>query len=243
MDVALLGAQQGFKSVVKDAVRDSMGGFEVTPPEVLLRNLAIGLGLALVMRWHFGVFGSTFSNRREFGRVFVLIMMTTILVISVVKSALALSLGLVGALSIVRFRTPIKEPEELGYLFLTIGIGVGLGANLWIQSTVAAAAILLAMAAVQWSGKRSSGKGLFLSIEWQLPSSESRPLDTIHRILGQHASQNDLRRVDAQDDRFDATYFLDVTRIDQVGDIIAGLREGCPGITVTVIDQNRMPSV
>ena len=47
----------------------------------------------------------------------------------VVKTSLALSLGLVGALSIVRFRTPIKEPEELIYLFLAIAIGLGFGAG------------------------------------------------------------------------------------------------------------------
>ena len=105
----------------------STSGFEVTRPEILVVNLGIGLVLSLAMRWHFQAFGSTFSNRREFSRNFPLIMLTTILVISVVKSSLALSLGLVGALSIVRFRTPIKEPEELGYLFLTIGLGLGLG--------------------------------------------------------------------------------------------------------------------
>ena len=54
--------------------------------------------------------------------------MIIILVILIVKSSLALSLGLVGALSIVRFRTPIKEPEDLVYLFLSIGIGIGFGA-------------------------------------------------------------------------------------------------------------------
>ena len=53
---------------------------------------------------------------------------TTFLVILIVKSSLALSLGLVGALSIVRFRTPIKEPEDLVYLFLSIGLGIGFGA-------------------------------------------------------------------------------------------------------------------
>ena len=53
--------------------------------------------------------------------------MTTMLIITVVKSSLALSLGLVGALSIVRFRAAIKEPEELAYLFLTIAIGLALG--------------------------------------------------------------------------------------------------------------------
>ena len=47
----------------------------------------------------------------------------------IVKTSLALSLGLVGALSIVRFRAAIKEPEELVYLFLIIAIGLGCGAN------------------------------------------------------------------------------------------------------------------
>ena len=47
----------------------------------------------------------------------------------IVKSSLAFSLGLVGALSIVRFRAAIKEPEELVYLFLVIATGLGLGAN------------------------------------------------------------------------------------------------------------------
>ena len=50
--------------------------------------------------------------------------MVTTLVIAVVKSSLALSLGLVGALSIVRFRTPVKEPEELTYLFFSIALGL-----------------------------------------------------------------------------------------------------------------------
>ena len=58
-----------------------------------------------------------------------LITMTTMLIISIVKSSLALSLGLVGALSVIRFRAAIKEPEELTYLFLTIAIGLGFGAK------------------------------------------------------------------------------------------------------------------
>jgi len=49
--------------------------------------------------------------------------------ITIVKSSLALSLGLVGALSIVRFRTAIKEPEELAYFFMVISIGLGIGAE------------------------------------------------------------------------------------------------------------------
>ena len=65
------------------------------------------------------------------------------LVILVVKSSLALSLGLVGALSIVRFRTPIKEPEELVYLFLAIALGLGYAAGYTLMTTAIMSLILL----------------------------------------------------------------------------------------------------
>ena len=108
----------------------------------LLLGLTTGLILSLILRWHFQRFGSTLSNRAEFAQVFPFIVMTTILIITVVKSSLALSLGLVGALSIVRFRTPIKEPEELAYLFMAIAIGLGLGADQLLPTVVSVAVVL-----------------------------------------------------------------------------------------------------
>ena len=122
-------------------------------PDLLL-NLVIGVVLAIMVRWHFRRFGSTLSNRDEFAQVFPFVTLTTILIISVVKSSLALSLGLVGALSIVRFRTPIKEPEELAYLFISIAIGLGLGASQSIPTIIATVFILGAMAAMKWAKGR-----------------------------------------------------------------------------------------
>ena len=81
-------------------------------------------------------YSSSLSNRKEFAKNFVILGVTTSIVIMIVKSSLALSLGLVGALSIVRFRAAIKEPEELVYLFLIIAIGLGCGANQLIITIV-----------------------------------------------------------------------------------------------------------
>ena len=58
------------------------------------------------------------TGRQHVAPIIPIMSLITFLIIMVVKSSLALSLGLVGALSIVRFRTPIKEPEELVYLFV-----------------------------------------------------------------------------------------------------------------------------
>ena len=84
----------------------------------LLTNLSIGTLLSLILTWHYLRSANHKFIRRDIGFVLPILCLTTLLIIIVVKSSLALSLGLVGALSIVRFRTPIKEPEELAYIFL-----------------------------------------------------------------------------------------------------------------------------
>ena len=92
-------------------------------------NLISTLILCLILRQLYIKFSSSLSNKDEFSKNFIILGITTCIVITIVKSSLALSLGLVGALSIVRFRVAIKEPEELVYLFLVISIGLGNGAG------------------------------------------------------------------------------------------------------------------
>ena len=70
-------------------------------------------------------YGTSISDRSLFSKNFIFISLTTMLIITIIKSSLALSLGLVGALSIIRFRTAIKEPEELMFLFISIALGLG----------------------------------------------------------------------------------------------------------------------
>ena len=85
--------------------------------------------LSLLIQLFYVKFSSTLSNRMNFSKNFVILATTTCIIIVIVKNSLALSLGLVGALSIVRFRAAIKEPEELVYLFLVIATGLGCGAG------------------------------------------------------------------------------------------------------------------
>ncbi len=91
--------------------------------------LLLGGTLALYIRMLHGRCSVSPSDSDSITRVFPLLTLVTTAVIAVVKSSLALSLGLVGALSIVRFRAAIKEPEELVYLFLCIAVGLALGAE------------------------------------------------------------------------------------------------------------------
>ena len=93
---------------------------------VFIPNLFITTLLGWLLGLLYAKFGISLSNRKMLTTTLLLISLTTMIIISVVQSSLALSLGLVGALSIVRLRTAIKEPEELAYFFIAISLGIGM---------------------------------------------------------------------------------------------------------------------
>ena len=136
-----------------------------------VRNMAIGALLALGLERVYIRYGHSLSNRTMFARHFYLLAMTTTLIITVVQSSLTLSLGLIGALSIVRFRAAIKEPEELVYIFLAVGMGLALGANQLIVTVVA----FLTITAIIWlrhrlsSGEAENENNLFVSVVSRAP--------------------------------------------------------------------------
>ena len=209
----------------------------------LMISLIVGVALAFVMRWHFEKFGSTLSNRSEFAQVFPLLILTTVLIITVVKSSLALSLGLVGALSIVRFRTPIKEPEELAYLFIAIATGLGLGADQIVPTVLAVSFILVVVGIQRWSRQGDRQRNLYLSVNFSPEAGSERPMDALGDVVSRHVENGDLRRVDAHDDTMEVTYFLDVATPERISALVEDLQASFPGIDVTFIDQNQLPSV
>ena len=99
--------------------------------------------LAFIVKLTYIKISRTLNDREYFSDTFIPLAIVTTLVITVIKFSLALSLGLVGALSIVRFRAAIKEPEELVYLFLIIAIGLANGANQFLVSTICTFLIIL----------------------------------------------------------------------------------------------------
>ena len=116
-------------------------------PDISYSNFVIAILvsalLAFIVKLAYIRISRTLNDREYFSDIFVPLAIITTLVITVIKFSLALSLGLVGALSIVRFRAAIKEPEELVYLFFIIGIGLANGANQFLVSIICTFFIIL----------------------------------------------------------------------------------------------------
>jgi len=106
-------------------------GFNIGLKESLITILFSVLA-GLILRYLFTAFSNSFSSRLNLGNSILLITISVASLIAVVKSSLALSLGLVGALSVVRFRTAIKEPYNLAFILLSICIGISIGASQYI---------------------------------------------------------------------------------------------------------------
>jgi len=180
-----------------------------------LLNAAVIVVLSIILEFTYIKCARTISNRRQFAGVFLIIAFTTMLIITIVKSSLALSLGLVGALSIVRFRAAIKEPEELGYLFFAIALGLGLGAN---QTLIVLAAFAIGMIII-WGRHlikgRSNSQNLYLNIN---AASGKISLNDITTIIKASFGKSYLKRYDENDKSIEASFLIDSPNTEALAD-------------------------
>lgn len=203
--------------------------------QVFVVNLLLTAVACGVLGLFFTRFGATTSNRRSFARNFILLGVTTALIVTVVKSSLALSLGLVGALSIIRFRGAIKDPEELSYLFMSIAIGLGFGAN---QALVTMLALTLLLVVVAWA---SRDRGLDLADRAVTLTVSSTDLeraglkDLVATLEGTVAGLS-LRRFDSGPGRVEATFLVEPEGFAQVEGARARLQALSPSVQVTFVD-------
>jgi hypothetical protein len=205
--------------------------------ETLAINLLIAVILASIVSWYYTSFGRSLSNRSRIASILPVMAMIIVLIISVVKSSLALSLGLVGALSIVRYRTAIKEPEELMYIFLAISIGVGLGADQRWPTVLAVAIILIFLLVRSYLRPRPPRSNLFLNVSAETGNDAFKQ---VNNLLREHVEEADLRRLDDSDSGFQATYLIKTSGDEAVSELLDDLRETFPEGDFSFIEQDNL---
>jgi hypothetical protein len=210
--------------------------------ETLLINLALAGILSIAIAWFYARFGEALSNRYRFARLLPMLTLIVVLVISVIKSSLALSLGLVGSLSIVRFRTPIKDPEELLYLFLAIAIGLGFGADQRIATLVAMGVILVVLVLRRLFTPQARRRNLYLSLQVADGDADgASAFESVNRILASNVALLDLRRLDRHQQTLQLTYLLECKDPSRLAKLMSELKAGVPGCSFSFIDQSNVP--
>lgn len=162
----------------------------------LLIGLVMATLLALVIVFVYRITHRGLHYERSFLVTLLMTPMIIAVVMMLIGSNLALSLGMVGALSIIRFRTVIKDSRDMVFLFFAIAIGLGCGTYNWQATMVAtgfASSILLLLHVLQYGKPMHSDQVLVLSGEGSVPK------DSLKKFLRKHVDFLEVRSMDITD--------------------------------------------
>ena len=165
------------KDFIKKSVLENFSSYN--PPQMaaaLAMALLMGILIYLVYRRYYA--GVIYS--RSFAVTLVGMAILTCMVTLAISSNVVISLGMVGALSIVRFRTAIKDPMDLLYLFWSITAGITTGAGMYLLALAASAVMLLMI--VLFYHRQEKGRIYVAVIHYQGPKAG----DEIVRAFGRN---------------------------------------------------------
>ena len=148
------------------------------------------------------------SSILAIARNLVILSCIVFVVIVIVKNSLALSLGLVGALSIVRFRTPIKDPTELIYLFFSIALGLGFGSS---QTLITAILSILLFLYIYFTRTQNFATSQIddynFIIEW---NDRDESLDKINEIIKSYNEIVSIEKISSEKNKMVVMYCINV---------------------------------
>jgi len=127
------------KDVIKKSILENFNGTISAGDMLLSLFVAFVISIFIIYVYRKTYTGVVYS--KAFSLCILMLAMVTAMIIRTISSNIALSLGMVGALSIVRFRTAVKEPVDTGFMFWGISAGIMTGAGLYIPALVASLGI------------------------------------------------------------------------------------------------------
>lgn len=168
-------------------------------------SLILAIVLGLFVRWIYQQVHLSASYDRSYEFSLILLGPIVAIVMIYIGSNLALSLGMVGSLSIIRFRTAIKSTSDMIFLFWMIAIGLGCGTYNWtavIFSTIFLGGIILIF------GKRmkKSGDIRMTEIVLVINGSKSIKCEELHDIIGSFSKDFDIRSLESRKESWEYVY-------------------------------------
>lgn len=145
-----------------------------------------------------------FSNTREtykpqFGATLVALSILSTILMDLIQSNLALSLGMLGSLSIVRFRTNIRDPRDIGFIFWSMSIGLASSTGCYLIGITGSVILSLFMLATRKSSRTPDEMMLVIR-------GSSTDLDQIHSLVEQDCSRSEVKAKNILSDSYELVY-------------------------------------
>jgi hypothetical protein len=198
--------------------------------------MAVALACSLLASWLYLLFYSSRATGSQVHRAFPLLGLSITAIFICIQFSLPLSLGLLGALSIVRFRTPIKEPEEIGFIMLVIAASIATAtfklAFVGILFAIAMAALLIQTGGRRFGSPRLDGT---LVVTVPQPTGE-QPVDpgAIIDIVKRQVPRGEVESLARQDVALVLSYVFQGMAQDRLEPLEQSLRAAVPAATFSI---------
>ena len=204
----------GFNDIFKSSFLDNVSSVSLLDMGIALA-LAFCLGLFIFLVYKKTFNGVMYSS--SFGVTLIALTMITTVVILAVTSNVVLSLGMVGALSIVRFRTAIKEPLDIAFLFWSIAVGIVLAAGMIPLAVIGS--VIIGVMLLVFVNKKSYVHPYILVLECDCQESENKAKE----FLSQHVTRSVVKSKTAQAGKVELN--LEVRLKEDNTDFVAALSQ------------------
>ena len=194
----------------------------------------LDMGIALVLTFLMGVFiffvykksysGVMYSP--SFGVTLVALCLITTLLILTIVSNVVLSLGMVGALSIVRFRTAIKEPMDIAFLFWSIAVGIVLAAGLLPLAVLGS--LFIGVVLLVFSRRKSGENPYILVVHCETPEAEEQ----VRMLVASQVKRMSLKSKSVDGGRIELNYEV---RLKEESSAFVNELEAMPGVGCVVL--------
>ncbi len=200
----------------------------------LVLLMLVSLASSLFIAWLYRYFYNHRASGSDAHRAFPLLGISITAIFLAIQFSLPLSLGLLGALSIVRFRTPIKEPEEIGFIMLVIASSLACAtfklAFLGVILAVGVVALVVQRYAV---GLTASSRGGVVVVSIPKRAAETTGLD-VSRLLGERLSEGRLESFTTNEDAIVVSYAFATLSPENLHELQTELQEKSADSTINV---------
>ena len=210
------------------------GGAESIAFSTAMTNLAVTTLIALFIWLIYKLTYSGVAYNRAFGMSIVMTAMVTAIIMMVIRSNLALSLGMVGALSIIRFRSAVKDPRDIAFIFWAVAVGLAAGTGVHLLAICGSLAIGIFVLAFTLLARPRHGLMVIL---------RGREVDAeaVQAEVGRWAARSRLRLHDVSPERVEFIYDVRLKK-GVTGESAAQALAKVPGIeTVHVVAGSAEP--
>lgn len=214
------------KELLKYLIENNVG---ISVTQILI-SMCITVLLSMFIYW---VYKKTYSGvmySKNFNITIMLISTVTSMVMMIIGSNLALSLGMVGALSIIRFRSAIKDPKDIGFLFWGIAVGLSTGTGIYIIGIIGS--IFIAFLLFIFDRGIYNDNCYLLIVK-----GNNINFNTIESIIKEHTSKFNLKMKNSTDIFTEATYEIKLKR-NEDNEILRELKTIENIININIVSYN-----